>query len=167
MRVNIAQQFLKVPVRGTTAEEVLALWQEGKLYQAAEKKVISQKELIARCRREALAYVAAIDEQASAEWRDRIRGLWERIVRDSAFADRLVIQKGQNAGKLNRYIVTNIVFHLQALDVYRSSSHIDLHKKLERVDAKNSIFKGAREYKLSSIQKKKLRELREDVASQK
>lgn len=159
--------FVKVPARGMTIEVLLALWQEGKLYRMVETEEISEEEQLERCRHEALAYVSRIDDNSAAEWRGKIRLLWERIFNDEAFSECLVIQKGRNEGKLNRYIVTNIVFHLQALDVYLCDNLLELHKKLEGVGEKNSIYKGAGEYKLNSVQRQRLRELKENVAGQK
>lgn len=161
------EKFVKVPTRGTTAEELLALWQQGKLYELAEEEVLPEEQLIAHCQREALAYVGAIDENATAEWRGRTVMLWKSIVNDEAFRKSLMMQKGRNRGRLNRYFVTNIVFHLQALDVYQCSNLLELHMKLEGVGAKNSVYKGAGEYKLSSEQRRRLRELRDKAESQK
>lgn len=164
---KMKEEFVKVPLGGMTAEEVVALWQKGELYRREEKEVLPEEEIILRCQREALAYVAAIEEYAADEWQGLAGMLWKRIVNDEAFSRSLVMLKGRNKWRLNRYVVTNIVFHLHALDVYRCDSLLELHKKLEGVCAKNSIYKGAGEYKLNSAQRRRLRELREDVAGQK
>lgn len=163
----MTKKFKEVPVRGMTAKEVLDLWQRGKLYCEEKVERVADEELLLSCQQEALAYVAAIERNTSVEWQGLIKVLWERIVNDETFRGCLVIHKGRNTGKLNRYVVTNIVFHLQALDVYLCSNLLELHKKLEGVSEKNSIYKGAGEYKLNSMQRRRLRELREEVAGQK
>ncbi len=43
------RKLKKVPMRGITAEELLALWREGKLYQEVNEEDLSQEELLARC----------------------------------------------------------------------------------------------------------------------
>ena len=63
-------------------------------------------------------------------------------------------------GQLNRYVVTNIVFHMRALDIYQCDSLLELHKRLEGVKEKNSIYKSAGTYSLKMTQRKKIRELK-------
>jgi hypothetical protein len=146
----------KLPTKGCTAEEVLALWQEGRLYVEEEKEAVSAEEI----EEEVRAYVCAIDEYVAPEWLPRIRDLWQSVITDAAFAPLLVMRKGRMQGHLNRYIITNIVFHMKALDIYQCESLLELHKKLERVSKKNSIYKSAGMYCLNRVQRQRIRELK-------
>ncbi len=153
----MTKQYVKVPTRGITAEELMVLWREGKLYREVE--TVSGEDLLARCQREALEYVQPIDEFATDEWRPYIREVWEAVVGDVAFQDMLVMQKGQMQGHLNRYTITNIVAHMMTLKIYQCDNLLVLHKKLEGTSKKNGIYKGAGAYCLSRSQRQKIKEL--------
>ena len=160
---NKMTKIRKLPVKGCTAEEVLALWQEGRLYVEEKKEAVSIEEI----EKEVRAYVCAIDEYVAPEWLPRIRDIWKSVIKDDAFAPLLVMRKGRMQGHLNRYIVTNIVFHMKALDIYQCESLLELHKKLERVSKKNGIYKAAGVYSLSRAQRQRLRELKNNCTGQK
>ena len=145
----------KLPVRGITAKEVLALWQEGILY-LKETETARKENVLDEVR----AYVCAIHDYVAPEWQSRIADIWKAIVTDEAFASMLVMHKGRMQGRLNRYAVTNIVFHLKALDIYQCESLLELHKRMEGVESKNSIYKSAGMYSLSRTQRQRLRELK-------
>lgn len=149
-------KFKKVPYRGITSEELLALWKEGKLYQAVEP----MEELMERCRKEALRYVAALNEFVAPEWLPYINDVWQTIVSADEFSDVLIIHKGRMRGHVNRYVVTSIVSHLKEMNLYQCDSLLVLHKKLEGVETKNSIYKGAVVYGLKPEQRRKIRELK-------
>ena len=153
------KKYEQVPAQGITAEEVLDLWKAGKLFVETER--LSDEELLARCQQEALSYVSAIDDYATPEWRPHINKVWKSIVEDYMFEEGLVMKKGLMQGRLNKYIITNIVFHLHALDIYQCTALVDLHKKLEAVSERNNIYKGAIMYPLNKIQRLRLRELKE------
>jgi len=116
---------------------------------------------------EALAYVAAIDEYVTEVWRPLLRQLWQAVVCDAMFSNALVMKKGRQRGQLNRYVMTAIVFYLQALNIYQDVSQIELHRKLENVTDRNSIYKSACKYKLSKEQKRCIREMKDFLASRK
>lgn len=161
----MAKKFVKVPVRGMTAEEVLALWQEGKLYREEETERVSYEELLVHCQQEALSYVAAIDEFATAEWQPHLHRLWEVIVADEVFAAELVMKQNR---MLNKYFVTSLVCNLQVRSVYYSTetvSLLKLHLTLEGVTKKNSIYKNMVNYPLSVEQRKRLSVLMEDFSA--
>lgn len=161
----MSQDIVKVPVRGMTAEEVLTLWLQGELY--TKKKEPTFEERHQRCIGEALEYVAAIDEYATEAWRPQLQQLWQAVLSDEMFAKILMMKKGRQRGKLNRYVMTAIVFYLQALDIYQNVSQIELHRRLENVKDRNSIYKGACKYQLSFDQKRRIRELNDFLASRK
>lgn len=150
------EELRKLPVRGITAKEVLALWREGRLYLKETETACKQD-----IQDEVRAYVGAIHEYVAPEWQSRIADIWQAIVADKAFAPVMVMRKGRMRGQLNRYAVTNIVFHLKALDIYQCESLLELHKRMERVESKNSIYKSAGMYALSRAQRLRLRELKD------
>lgn len=157
----------KLPIEGITAEEVLHLWQQGLLYVAVKEPQESPDEQLNRCRQEALAYVERLKPYVNAQWQPFVRQLWQAIISDESFAHQLVIQKGSRQGQLNRYFITNIVFHLKALDIYLCDSLLELHKTLEGVEQKNGIYKAACMYGLVFRQRQRLRELKDKLAGQK
>ena len=158
---------LKLPIKGITADEVLHLWQQGLLYVAVVESTETADERLKRCRQEALAYVQCLEPYVNAQWLPIISHLWQAIVCDESFALQLSIQKGCQQGQLNRYIITNIVFHLKALDIYQCDTLLELHKTMEGVEQKNSIYKAAVVYGLTREQRIKIRELAQKVAGQK
>lgn len=161
-RTTMKKKFVKVPVRGMTAKDLMALWREGKLFVQQEADEMAEEELMERCRQEALAYVAAIDEFATEQIRPYIKRYWEGIVTDEAFSSGLLMGRKRT---MNRYFITAIVFNLQTLGVYKSVceiSQLKLHLKLEGVTQKNSVFKNWGKYAISSVQRKVLREMLKD-----
>ena len=116
---------------------------------------------------DALEYVTAIDEYATEVWRPQLRQLWQAVVCDEIFTNVLVMKKGRQRGQLNRYVMTAIVFYLQALDIYQNVNQIELHRRLENVTDRNSIYKSACKYNLSTEQKRRIRELKVFHASRK
>ncbi|MBQ6056091.1 MAG: hypothetical protein IJL34_00305 [Treponema sp.] len=133
---------------------------EGRLYLVKNEDATDDAKLQALRQREALEYVAVIDGFAAPEWQTCIHELWQGIVDDPLFTDALLMKKGRKRGQLNRYFLTNIVFRLQALDVYRCDDLVELHRKLEGVDEKNSIYKSSGAYPLSRTQQQRLLELK-------
>lgn len=157
------KKFEKVPTRGITAEELLALWRQGKLYQEVNEEDLSQEELQARCRQEALRYVSAIDEFVTEKWRPFVSEVWERVLSDKMFSKELVMK---HKHQLNRYFLTSIVFNLQVRGFYYPAekvSQLRLHLKLEGTNKKNSIYKNIVNYPVRLEQRKRLSTLMEDL----
>lgn len=149
------KKFEKVPKTGITAEEVLTLWQKGKLY--AEVDEVSKEELLARCQQEALEYVKPIDGYATEEWLPYINKVWENVVKEPSISSHLVLRRKQ---RLNRYFLTSLVYNLQALGLYRpveEVSQLKLHLAMEQTERKNSVYKSAATYGVSGPQRKSLR----------
>ena len=115
----------KLPVMGITAEEVLHLWQQGALYVAVAEPIETEDEQLNRCRQEALAYVQCLEPYVNATWLPFIHPLWQAIISDELLTPSLVHRKGRHQGHLNKYYLTNIVFHLKALDIYQCDSLIN------------------------------------------
>ena len=159
----MTQKFKRVPVRGTTAEELLALWQQGRLYVLAKEEGATAEELLARCQQEALAYVEPASQYATDEWRPHLHRLWTAIVEDRALAAGLVMKQKR---QLNRYFVTNLVCYLQVRGIYEPVervSQLQLHQALEGVAQKNSIYKNMVNYPVSAVQRRRLSALIEET----
>ena len=161
-KLNKVKKFTKVPTKGVTAENVLILWQRGQLYIAEKETGMSKGDLLAHCQRDALAYVKAIDEYATNEWRPYIRKIWEKVVCDDLFREGLVMKQKR---ELNRYFVTGIVYNLQVKGIYQPVervSQLRLHLTLEHIKVKNSIFKNWGYYAINPMQRKRLQVLMDD-----
>ena len=146
-----------------TAEEVLALWREGRLYVEVKEAIETDAEMLARCQREALAYVQRAEVFASPKWKPYIRRLWQSIVRTDVLASGLVMKQKR---QMNRYYVTGIIFNLQTLGAYRPTgevSQLKLHLTMEDVKEKNGIFKNWNRYAINVTQRKKLQALMKDL----
>ena len=149
----------KLPVKGITAEEVLALWQEGRLY-LEETKTIGEGNIEDAYKREILDYVSSISCFATEIWKKNIDTLWQEIVEDARLKDCLVMKKGSSAGHMNRYTITNIVCRMQNRDVYRSDIPLlTLHLKLEGTKRKNKYYLSSGNYCLNKTAKTALNSL--------
>ena len=101
-------------------------------------------------KREALAYVRAIDDFATDLWREDIGRLWREIVEAECFEPCLALKKGLQAGHLNRYAITNLVSRMQGWGVYRRDvKMIDLHLALEHTTKRNNYYCSNGSYCLS------------------
>lgn len=111
-------------------------------------------------KREALAYVQAIDDFATDLWRGDIGRLWRAIVEASCFEPCLSMKKGLQAGHLNRYTVTNLVCRMQSWGVYRRDvPMLTLHLALEQTDKRNKYYSSNGNYCLTKEAKAFLRQL--------
>lgn len=61
---------------------------------------------------EVLRYVGAIDAYASAPWREGIGALWLKLAEARCMAGYLAMRRGPQAGRMNRYAVTALVYRL-------------------------------------------------------
>lgn len=141
---------------------LLAAVQEGRLYLQE-----TRTDYIEDLGEAVYTYVCAINDYVTPEWQPYINDVWRAIITDGVFAPMLLMHKGRNQGRLNRYVITNIVFHLRALDIYQCDSLLELHKRMEGVSQKNGIYKAAGAYCLSRAQRQRLRELKNIIAGQK
>lgn len=146
-------------------ELLLTAAREGRLYVETSLDEATTDQLLTQCRQEALDYVSAIDAFAAPEWQPHIKALWWTIINDEAFTSSLMIQKGQNLGRLNKSVVTNMVLHLQVLGVYSGDNLFLLHKELEHVNQKNSIYKSIGKYRLTEKQRRIIRELKDSFST--
>lgn len=111
-------------------------------------------------KREVLDYVGRIKDCASDEWKDKVDVLWQKIVDEPRFQEKLKMQKGEKVGHLNRYMVTALVSLMREWKVYREEeTMLSLHKKMENITEKNSVYKGYVNYGLDTGERKAIKEL--------
>lgn len=141
------------------AEAMLAASRKGRLCVDITNDKAAIEWLLKKRKCEALAYVSAIEEYVAPEWEPYIKALWTTLLNDPLFTPQLLLQKGKHQGQLNKYLLTNIVSRMKEQGIYRCGNFIELHKKMEGVDKKNSIYKCAGEYSLEWEQRQRLHEL--------
>lgn len=111
-------------------------------------------------KREVLDYVGRIKDCASDEWKDKVDVLWQKIVDEPRLQEKLKMQKGEKVGHLNRYMVTALVSLMREWKVYREEeTMLSLHKKMENITEKNSVYKGYVNYGLDTGERKAIKEL--------
>lgn len=159
--------YCKVHPEDYDAEALMAAAREGRLYIEETDIEAARKRQLNRCQSEALNYVKTIDAYAAPEWQPHIKELWTAIVNDALIAPKLMRQKGSDKGQLNKYLVTNIVECLMGMNVYQCKSFLCLHKKLEGVDKKNSVYKSAAAYCLDWDQKQRFHALVKSIKESK
>lgn len=146
----------KLPVKGITAEEVLALWQEGRLYIKEEKEIDKEKarELI-------LAYVSQINLFATHDFRTHIDDIWKRILgREELAAFLAPTPKARKFKDFNKYNVMRIIGVLREAGVYKQYNDLTYISMLEHTDKDNSY----RSYLSKGIEQRSLlMELKENM----
>ncbi len=99
---------------------------------------------------EVLSYVLPIKVYVADEWKGNIDALWQSIVDASPMKDCLAMKKGAQAGHMNRYAVTNLVYWLIGLGVFRNDvSMLQLHLCLERTTKRNKYYTSNGNYAIS------------------
>lgn len=110
--------------------------------------------------REILDYVSTIRCFATDVWQDDIDELWQEIVDSDCLADFLKMQKGVQAGHMNRYAVTNLVCRMQNNGIYRNDiPMVMLHLTMEGTTKKNKYYTSSGNYDLSKTAKNLLKRL--------
>ena len=156
----MSQDFVRVCPEDFDVAALIALAREGKLF--VKRSITTEPSaemMMRRCRKEALTYVAAIDDYAAVHVRPHINKVWEQIIMDKAFVQDLIMKKGRLRGRLNRYFVTSLVANLQARGIYIPAEEVSLlklHLAMEKTTEKNSIYKNRARYPLKATQRKRL-----------
>lgn len=129
------------------------------------KDMCSIEELLTRCKQQALDYVAAVNCYATDEWHPFINMVWQAVLADEVFAEKIVMKKKR---QLNRYFLTALVYNLQTLGVYCSTcevSQLKLHLKLEGTSKRTTIFNNWDKYSICPRERTRLRGILEKIAS--
>lgn len=124
----------KLPVKGITAEEVLALWQEGRLYIKEEKEIDKNK-----IKENILAYVSQIRPFATHEFRTHTDEIWQQILTSKEFMDYLMPSpKARKFRDFNKYNVMRLIGVLREAGVYEPYTDLAYNSRLEHSDKDNS-----------------------------
>ena len=129
---------------------------EGRLFLRARLKDKEEE----RKEREAaiMAYVSAIDDHVTPEYRSRIKGIWRDLINEPVFSRDLVIKKGRQRGAFNRYMVTVIVCWMKEMGIYSSDiTAQELHLLMEHCTQRNQYYTGMQNYTLDKEQRTWLR----------
>ena len=127
------------------------------------KDMCGIEELLTRCKQQALDYVAAVNCYATDEWHPFINKVWQAVLEDKVFAEKIVMKKKR---QLNRYFLTALVYNLQTLDVYCSTSKVsqlELHLKLERTKKRTTIFNNWDKYSICWEERMRLKGILEKI----
>ena len=111
-------------------------------------------------KREVLDYVQRIADYAADAWQKDIERLWLQIVEAPCFRECLTMKNGLQAGHMNRYTVTILVYRMRNKGVYRSEvSMLTLHLRMEMATTKNRYYQSNGNYDLCSDAKALLKKL--------
>lgn len=127
------------------------------------KDMCSIEERLARCKQQALDYVAAVNCYVTDEWHPFINMVWQAVLADKVFGERIVMKKKR---QLNRYFLTALVYNLQMLGVYCPTSEVsqlELHLKLERTKKRTTIFNNWDKYSICPKDRIRMRGIIEKI----
>lgn len=111
------QKFKKVPYRGTTAKEVLALWQEGRLYTENNAADYSEEEIKDNVR----AYVRSLRTYATPPFLEHIDALWEEILDNELYLPFIIPDaRTRKCKELNKNGIMRLVGVLRSIGVYQN-----------------------------------------------
>lgn len=106
----------QVPVRGITAEEVLALWREGKLYFKEEIPEYTEGEIKDNVR----AYVKRLRAYATSQFSEYIDEIWEEILDDEIYLPYIIPDAhARKCRELNKNGIMRIVGVLRSIGIYQ------------------------------------------------
>lgn len=107
----------KVPVKGITAEEVLALWQEGKLYIKEDTPEYTEGEIKENVR----AYVIRLRAYATSQFSEYINEIWEEILDDKIYLPYIIPDAhARKCRELNKNGIMRIVGVLRSIGIYQN-----------------------------------------------
>lgn len=132
-------------------ERLLELCREGrvKILVDDEPEVDTQKLLA-----EVSEYVSRVDSYAARKYQPMLGEVWREIVMDDAFARSLYHIKGKNKGRLNRYLLLNIIEYLMnRWSVYEADSLTELHLRLENARQRTAVYTSKKNYELLKMQR--------------
>ena len=125
MRVTYTQ----VPATDITAEELLALWQQGKLFVQRQEEELPLENIKNNVR----AYVLGIRDLATEPFRTRIDALWDEILEDELYDSFFIPDpRARKCRTMNKNGVMRIVGVLRSLKVYADVSDSQLCALLEQ-----------------------------------
>lgn len=90
--------------------------------------------------RHILQYVNSIRAYAAEPYSKSIDEIWNEIIQHPDLFKCFIIQRGADAGCMNKYTIMALVDLLRNLDVYTGASSIQLHRILEKITTRNKFY---------------------------
>ena len=119
----------KVPIKGITAEEVLALWQEGELYIKEETPKYTEGEIKENVR----AYVKRLRAYATLPFAEYIDEIWEEILDDEIYLPFIIPDAhARKCREFNKNGIMRIVGVLRSIGIYQDLTDSKICSILER-----------------------------------
>ena len=113
-----------------------------------------------------LEYVARISPYASSNFAPWIADLWNDIFRDPRVFPKFFLQKGEDAGEINRYRILAYVNFLLYQRVYEQNL-IDLYHQLEGSECEERYYRGYSSYAPDKSEQTRLEQLYETYKTKK
>ena len=111
------KNFKKVPIKYITAEEILALWQQGKLYIKEESPEYTVEEI----KNNVCAYVIRLRAYATSPFADHIDEIWEEILEDEIYLPYIIPDAhARKCRELNKNGIMRIVGVLRSIGIYQN-----------------------------------------------
>lgn len=119
----------KVPIKGITAEEVLALWQEGELYIKEKTPKYTEGEIKENVR----AYVKRLRAYATLPFAEYIDEIWEEILDDEIYLPFIIPDAhARKCREFNKNGIMRIVGVLRSIGIYQDLTDSKICSILER-----------------------------------
>ena len=158
------QKFHPVDLATMNEKQVLELAKSRKLYfvKSPNKIPVYTTEPVSQL----LEYVARISPYASSNFAPWIADLWNDIFRDPRVFPKFFLQKGKDAGEINRYRVLAYVNCLLTRGVYEQNL-IDLYHQMEGSDCEERYYRGYSSYAPDKSEQTRLEQLYETYKNKK
>ena len=158
------QKFHPVDLATMNEKQVLELAKSRKLYfvKSPNKIPVYTTEPVSQL----LEYVARISPYASSNFAPWIADLWNDIFRDPRVFPKFFLQKGKDAGEINRYRVLAYVNCLLTRGVYEQNL-IDLYHQMEGSDCEERYYRGYSSYAPDKSEQTRLKQLCETYKNKK
>ena len=158
------QKFHPVDLATMNEKQVLELAKSRKLYfvKSPNKIPVYTTEPVSQL----LEYVARISPYASSNFAPWIADLWNDIFRDPRVFPKFFLQKGKDAGEINRYRVLAYVNCLLTRGVYEQNL-IDLYHQLEGSECEERYYRGYSSYAPDKSEQTRLKQLCETYKNKK
>ena len=158
------QKFHPVDLATMNEKQVLELAKSRKLYfvKSPNKIPVYTTEPVSQL----LEYVARISPYASSNFAPWIADLWNDIFRDPRVFPKFFLQKGEDAGEINRYRILAYVNFLLYQRVYEQNL-IDLYHQLEGSECEERYYSGNSSYAPDKSEQTRLEQLYETYKNKK
>ncbi len=123
------KNFKKLPIKDITAEEILALWQEGELYIKEETPEYTEGEIKDNVR----AYVRRLSAYTTSQFAKHIDEIWEEILDDEIYLPYIIPDAHAcKCRELNKNGIMRIVGVLRSIGIYQNLTDTKICSILEQ-----------------------------------